>query len=139
MWPNLQFPVTFTEEILHGKLLFCAVVDVRLGSKYTSDSIQPSWLFLCENKTLATAVIRCRSYNMKNKIKWLLPFSINSRPLAPAFHTLLTTSCSLYPFICLLYSTGYCFTFSHNRPAKSTLKKREGGGGTKWRKKGTSK
>ena len=29
MWPNPQFPVdlvTFTEEILHGKLHFCAVL-----------------------------------------------------------------------------------------------------------------
>ena len=39
----------------------------------------------------------------------------NSRPIAPTFHALLTTSVSLYTFICLSYSSGYCFTSLHKR------------------------
>ena len=61
---------------------------------------------------------------MKNKIKLLLPFSVNSESFAPAFYGLFTTSFSLYPFIFLLYHTGQYFTFSHNKPAKQILKER---------------
>ena len=65
---------------------------------------------------LNTRIIRYPMYNIKNKINLPLVFLINSRSFAPAFHTLLTTSFSLYPFLWSLYSTGYCSTFSHNRP-----------------------
>ena len=106
-------------------------VDVRLVSKFASDSIHLSWLFLSENNTNLPILLKARinrypKYNMKSKINLLLPFSINSRSFAPAFHALLTSSSSLYLFISLSYSTGYCFTFSHNRPAESNFKEGEG-------------
>ena len=61
-------------------------------------------------------------HNMKNKIQLLSQILINSRSIAPAFHALLTTSFSLYSFICLSHSNGYCLTSSHNRPTKPTFK-----------------
>ena len=79
---------------------------------------------------LNAKIIRYPRYNMKNKMNLFLPFSINSRFFASAFHALLTISFSLHPLICLSYSTGYYFTFSHNRLAKPTFKEAgEGGGG----------
>ena len=62
---------------------------------------------------------------MKNKIKLLLLFSINSMSFAPAFHVLLATYFSLNPFIGLSYSTGYCFISSHNRPAEPSFQNAE--------------
>ena len=43
----------------------------------------------------------------------------------PAFHVLLATYFSLYPFLGLSYSTGYYFISSHNRPAKPSFKNAE--------------
>ena len=40
MWPNLQFPahlVTFTEEILNGKFIFCAVIPLYHFAHIDSD------------------------------------------------------------------------------------------------------
>ena len=51
-------------------------------------------------------------HNMKSKINLLLPFSLNSRSITTTSHA---TSLSPYPIICLSYSTGYYFTFSHSR------------------------
>ena len=69
-------------------------------------------------------------HNMKSKINLLLPFSLNSRSFATTSHAFFATSLSPYPIICLSYSTGYYFTFSHNRLAKPTFKEAgEGGGG----------
>ena len=63
-------------------------VDVRLVSKFASDSIHLSWLFLSENNTNLPILLKARinrypKYNMKSKINLLLPFSINSRSFAP--------------------------------------------------------
>ena len=54
-------------------------------------------------------------HNMKSKINLLLPFSLNSRSITTTSHALFATSLSPYPIICLSYSTGYYFTFSHSR------------------------
>ena len=59
---------------------------------------------------------------MKNNIEIFKPFSINPRSFASAFHALLTTLFSLDHFICLSYSTAYCFTSSHNKHAEPTFK-----------------
>ena len=43
MWPNPQFPedlVTFIEEILNGKLIFCAIFNI---SNYHSGFNNPEW------------------------------------------------------------------------------------------------
>ena len=68
-----------------------SITDVWLGSKCASDSIQPSLFLLGNNKYLPVFIF-----------------------FATAFHALVTTSFYLYLLSCLLNSTGYCFTFSHN-------------------------
>ena len=73
----------------------------------------------------------------KSKINLLLPFLINYRSFARAFHTQFATSFSPHPFICLSNRTWYCFTFYITDPL-NPLSKREGGWGraSMWRKKG---
>ena len=64
--------------------------------------------FLCLGRTLPSISKITPGYlwyNMKNQIKLLLQFSINSRYFASAFRALLTTSFSLYPFISFVYGT----------------------------------
>lgn len=48
-------------------------------------------------------------------------FEMNSRSFATAFYGMLTTSFSLYPFLCLSCSTGYCSTFSQNKLFEPTF------------------
>ena len=122
IWP-------FFSKIVNGfkTFFYFLFFSKRMGSKYASDSPHPSWLFLRENNTnlpilLWVQIILFLRENMKNKINLLLPFSVNSRSFAPAFHPLPTAYFLLYPFICLSYSTGYCFIFSHKRPAEATFK-----------------
>ena len=54
-------------------------------------------------------------HNMKSKINFLLPFSLNSRSFTTTSHALFATFLSPYPIICLSCSTGYYFTFSHSK------------------------
>ena len=71
-----------------------------------------------------TKVIRMVGWNQRRiqnpvkHLRWCWGFfcqKFNSRPIVPTFHAQLTTSVSLYPFICLSYSSGYCFTSLHKR------------------------
>lgn len=110
---------------------------------YFLSNILPFWLFLLENNinllVILSGWVNCYPmYSMKSKINVLLPFLISSRSSATASQMLLTNLffCIFFPFICLLYSTGYCFIFSDNRPSKPNFK---GSGVAKWSKKGTCK
>ena len=50
MWPNPQFPtglVTFTEQILDGKLQFCEViVELNGGIRFQIDHVKSDFLYL---------------------------------------------------------------------------------------------
>ena len=58
MWPNPQFPaglVTFTEEILNGNFIFCAVLRATVGhtKNLTATNIIISTLVFCFKKAIA--------------------------------------------------------------------------------------
>lgn len=104
------------------------MVDARLGSKCTSDSNHPCWLFLREtNTTLPTPlnvrIVRYPWSNMKSKINFSHHFQ-EILGFSPP-HSTHCSSFSLYSFMWLSYTTGYCFTFSNKRPTEPTFKEGE--------------
>ena len=61
MWPNLQFPadsVTFTEEILNGKLYFCAVFYPNKNILILRILSEEEWAVLVKHKICLSSIRR---------------------------------------------------------------------------------